>query len=75
MYEEWAYITPDTFFMYQMVVVPCGMVLGMLLGYFLRWWYIEYMMRKAHTNAKAWEKLKDMLQKHGYVIASITDND
>jgi len=68
MYEEWAYITPADFWLYQNITVSACMLAGTILGISLQRWYFEFKLRKAYTNAKLYESMKDYFREKGYLF-------
>ena len=68
MYEEWLYVTPNDFWIYQNITVSVCMFLGILMGVFLQRWYFAFKLKKGHYNMKVMSALINEMDDAGYTL-------
>lgn len=72
MYDDWLYITPADFWLYQNITVTVCMFIGIIMGVCLQRYYYSFKLKKGHYNMKVMSALVDEMQDAGYTLI---DND
>jgi hypothetical protein len=68
MYEEWAYITPGDFWIYQNITVTVCTGFGILFGILLQRWYFNFKLKQGYSKPKVYESLQKYFKEKGYLF-------